>query len=575
MSRMPRRDTKPELELRRELHRRGLRFRVQAALPGRPDIAFTRARLAVFVDGCFWHACPQHGTVPKNNREWWTAKLGANVARDRAKDEQLAALGWQVLHVWEHDGVALAADQVEARWRSLTVRAPSRRLSDRCENLVIVEPWSQSEVSNVRSRRSSLAPSAARLTTSLRDIGYNFPAAVADLVDNSVSAGARRVDVEIEFDSEDSRVFVADDGCGMSTYGVLEAMRFGSRRVYHDEKDLGRYGLGLKTASLSQARRLTVVSRRQALTQRTAVRTLDLDLIVELDDWVVIDPGRTEVVERAKGMLSEDEGGTVVVWENLDRLLPERSPDGGWARRRIASMTVKTSEHLAMVFHRFLAADSGEPLVITVNGEKLMPWDPFATSETATQALPRRTFEIVVGTHQGLVTLQRFVLPSRDAFSSAAEFDRHSGPLKWNRQQGLYIYRANRLVQWGGWAGIRGIDEHTKLGRAALDFSTDLDTVFQVNVAKMRVTIPSQLRPMLERPVTELCLRADDAYRKTSKSVGAGVAAPRSESSAERQLYGLALRTAAAQSGEYAAFKKIVDVLRHTAPGIVTDLGLG
>lgn len=427
------------------------------------------------------------------------------------------------------------------------------------------------------SRTNSLTPSAARLTMSLRDIGYDFPAAVADLVDNSISAGALRIDVVVEFDGDDSRVFIADDGCGMTANGVHEALRFGSRRTY-GEADLGRYGLGLKTASLSQARRLTVVSRRTSSPARTTVRTLDLDLIVELDDWVVVDPGRTEVTDRARAMLA-DGGGTVIVWEALDRVLPERKPEGGWARRRLASFTAKASEHLAMVFHRFLSGELGEPVVITVNGEKLSPWDPFATTEHATQELPERNFEISVGDFQGTVRLRRYVLPSRDAFSSPVEFEKLSGPLKWNRQQGLYIYRADRLVQWGGWAGIRGIDEHTKLGRAALDFTTELDPVFQVNVAKMRVTLPSQLRPLLEKPVTELCLRADDAYRKTAKRSGgggreSGGGASRSDATVERHTYGLALRSAAVQSGDYAAFKRMVALLSETAPSIVADLGL-
>jgi hypothetical protein len=409
---------------------------------------------------------------------------------------------------------------------------------------------------------------------SLRDIGYDFPAAVADLVDNSVSAGARRVDVEIEFDGAHSRVFIADDGCGMSTYGVHEALRFGSRRDY-ESGDLGRYGLGLKTASLSQSRRLTVVSRRRNAPPRTTVRTLDLDLIVEIDDWIVVDPGNTSVVRQARDMIG-DEGGTVVVWEGLDRVLPEQNPEGGWARRRVAGITTRTAEHLAMVFHRFLAGDLGEPLVITVNGEKLTAWDPFATDELATQELPKRSFEVSVGEHSGVVTLRRYVLPPRDSFSSPGEFERLSGPLKWNRQQGLYIYRANRLVQWGGWAGIRGIDEHTKLGRAALDFTTDLDPVFQVNVAKMRVTLPTQLRPMLERPVTELCLRADDAYRKTAKRSGGRPAdqPSRSDATVERHAYGLALQAAAMKSGEYAAFKKIVEGLKAQSPEVASALGL-
>jgi DNA mismatch endonuclease (patch repair protein) len=119
MSRMPRASTAPELMLRRELHRRGVRFRVNLKeLPGRPDIAFTRARIAVFVDGCFWHRCPEHGTLPKNNREWWLAKLDRNVERDREKDTLLREAGWTVVHLWEHEDPIAAADRVERLWRS-------------------------------------------------------------------------------------------------------------------------------------------------------------------------------------------------------------------------------------------------------------------------------------------------------------------------------------------------------------------------------------------------------------------------------------------------------------------------
>lgn len=114
MRKMPRRDTKPELELRRELYRRGMRYRVNyGKLPGQPDIALTRAKIAVFVDGCFWHSCPVHGTLPKNNRDWWRAKLDRNVARDRERDAALVALGWILLHYWEHDEIDEVADEIE------------------------------------------------------------------------------------------------------------------------------------------------------------------------------------------------------------------------------------------------------------------------------------------------------------------------------------------------------------------------------------------------------------------------------------------------------------------------------
>ncbi|ASW57625.1 very short patch repair endonuclease [Plantactinospora sp. KBS50] len=120
MKRMRRASTKPELLIRKELHRRGLRYRVNhPGLPGRPDIAFTRIRLAIFVDGCFWHRCLEHGVMPKNNREWWEAKLNRNVERDREKDNALSGLGWRVRHFWEHEDPGSAADEIEQLWRHL------------------------------------------------------------------------------------------------------------------------------------------------------------------------------------------------------------------------------------------------------------------------------------------------------------------------------------------------------------------------------------------------------------------------------------------------------------------------
>ncbi|WP_406077247.1 ATP-binding protein [Micromonospora sp. NBC_00858] len=428
----------------------------------------------------------------------------------------------------------------------------------------------------------SVAPSAARLTDSLRDIGYDFPTAVADIVDNSVAAGAGRVEIDIMFDGSESWVMIADDGEGMSANGLLEALRYGSRRDY-GRGDLGRYGLGLKTASLSQCRSLTVVSRRRAATARTVSRMIDLELIAEMDDWVVAEPDSDEHLARARATVAGP-GGTVVLWRRLDRVLPERNPEGGWARRRLEALAKKTADHLGTVFHRFLEGDVGTGLVITVNGEKVRPWNPFAPDEPAREALPPLRFEVTVGEATGMVALQRYVLPSRDQFSSSGEFERLSGPLNWNRQQGLYVYRAQRLVQWGGWNGMRGIDEHTKLARASLDFDTDLDIVFNINVAKIRVAMPPQLRQLLERPVHELCLRADDAYRKNSRSASEGpkasfeqlTAISRSEASASgpsMPVVGLALRAAAMRAGEYSALQRIGETLRAEAPDIAAALG--
>lgn len=436
-----------------------------------------------------------------------------------------------------------------------------------------------------------VTPSAARLTNSLRDIGYDFPEAVADIVDNSIAAGASQIQIEFEFDGWNSIVMIADDGAGMTWTGVNEALRFGSRRT-NTESDLGRYGLGLKTASLSQCRSVMVASRR-AGSNRTTIRQLDLDVIEDYDQWLVTDPGPSYAALRARELLAEGMN-TVVVWEALDRVLPETNTDGGWARRRMDSARLKTIDHLAMVFHRFLTpADTREPVDIIVNGEKVLPWDPFATDEPNTVELGTQLFELNVGEFGGPVRLMRYVLPSRDAFSSPGQFERHAGPQKWNRQQGLYIYRADRLVQWGGWSGVRAIDEHTKLARAALDFGTELDPVFNINVAKMRVSVPPQLRQMLERPINELCSRADAAYRKTSRTStrtaamigGPSLAGPSEARSSDgrapetRSFTGtaktsLAIRSAALQVGEYEALRRIAGALVETAPEIARLLGL-
>jgi hypothetical protein len=452
------------------------------------------------------------------------------------------------------------------------------------------------EVSPVSlSKSAPITPSAARLTESLRDVGYDFPAAVADIVDNSVMAGAAQIDVQIEFAGEDSYVSISDDGEGMTPNGLIEALRYGSRRSY-GPSDLGRYGLGLKTASLSQCRSVTVVSRRRAIGKAVTVRTLDLDLIAEWDEWLVVEPPSDAVIDAAEKRLSGDPG-TIVIWRKLDRVLPEKRPDGGWARRRLESMAVKTAEHLGIVFHRYLEGIVGPGLVITVNGQKVQPWNPFAPSEPARTELPPLRFELNVGDVSGTVSLQRFVLPPRDEFSSHEEFERYSGPLNWNRQQGIYIYRADRLVQWGGWNGIRGIDEHTKLARASLDFDTDLDSVFNINVAKIRVTLPPQIRQMLERPINELCSFADDRYRKASRRghpssdepsalllppaadgeavlAGERVTRPSLGTSVPGSDAGLALRAAAMLAGEYDSFGRIVAVLMEQTPEIASALGL-
>jgi len=424
---------------------------------------------------------------------------------------------------------------------------------------------------------SNAAPSAARLTSSLRDIGYDFVSAVADLIDNSISAGATDVAVEIEFAGAESAVYIADNGWGLNARGMTEALRFGSRRAYGCG-DLGRYGLGLKTASLSQARCVTVVSR-PAERRRALWRSLDLDLIAEFDEWVLAENPRDHAVARCEEMLGTGTG-TVVVWQNLDRVLPASGADGGWAKRRFEVLGNKTKRHLAMVFHRFLTGENNAPrITIRVNGDKVRAWDPFVRHEPGTQQLSTQQFELESAAGVGAVTLRRYILPGKKTFSSLDAFEDAAGPLNWNRQQGLYVYRENRLVQWGSWAGARGIDEHTKLARASLDFTSTLDEVFNINVAKMRVSVPAQLKQMLDRPVSELCILADRVYRRHNAEAGDDADIDpsgrndKTPTSGALSEVGLALKSAAIQSGQYEVFRQVMAVMRDQHPDLARGLG--
>lgn len=368
-------------------------------------------------------------------------------------------------------------------------------------------------------------PSAKRLINSLRDIGYDLVHAVADLVDNSIAAGASRIDITVRFDGEESWLRVADDGAGMSGPEITEAMRFGSERDY-EVNDLGKFGLGLKTASLSQCRRLSVASRQSRDTKRVEVRQWDLDHVARRNRWEVFALGVDQRPEELVADLA-DTTGTVVLWQKLDRVLGYKVPWGEKAKAGLLQTTEDLEHHLGMVFHRFLAGEARrrKRLRITVNGNAVQPWDPFARAERHTIEFWKGEFDVQTGDGPGTVKVAAFVLPRKDQFSSDREFQRLSGPAKWNRQQGFYVYRADRMIQSGGWCWMRAADEHTKLARVALDFQPDLDTAFEINVSKARVQLPRDLRDKVEPQIERLAKKAREVYDGAPRPQPSGGAA--------------------------------------------------
>jgi hypothetical protein len=348
-------------------------------------------------------------------------------------------------------------------------------------------------------------PRAGALMESLRAFGYAFATAIADLIDNSVAAGATRIEIHAQWAGTDSYVSIADDGQGMSEETLVEAMRLGTQgpNAVRDPSDLGRFGLGLKTASLSQCRRLTVRSKEAAGTPSAA--QWDIDHVITADEWQLLRPSDAETDARL-AILGGD-AGTTVLWEHLDRLVGEADEDDQGAEKRFLAHLRELEAHLAMVFHRFLARP--KRLEILLNGIAIESWDPFLLDEDATQRLGEDRLPYDGET----VTVRPYCLPHVSKLS-AATHARAAGPKGWNAQQGFYVYRNMRLLVAGGWLGLgMKSEEHYKLARIQVDIPTVLDAAWQIDVRKSIARPPGPLREDLQRIANLARRSAAEIYR--------------------------------------------------------------
>lgn len=341
---------------------------------------------------------------------------------------------------------------------------------------------------------------------SLRAFGYDLPTAIADLIDNSISAKARNVWLDFFWDGEQSHISVVDDGTGMDPEALVAAMRPGARSPLEprDESDLGRFGLGLKTASFSQARRLTVWSVTK--THEAAERCWDLDYVSQTQEWRLL-KSRSEVAAGYSSDVLKMGHGTVVLLQNLDRLVQGFDRDNKEHQEHFLRHVEEVEHHLALVFHRYL--EGPRALRLFINKRQVRAWDPFQTREVATQYLPPS--HLLVGSHEVLV--QPYVLPHHskvDPERYAVAAGRHG----WNAQQGFYIYRNKRLLVAGDWLGL-GMqkEEHYKLARIAIDLPNALDDDWKIDVKKSRAIPPSSMRRELKRIATLTRKQAAEVYR--------------------------------------------------------------
>lgn len=354
-------------------------------------------------------------------------------------------------------------------------------------------------------------PEPSALVESLRAFGYSLRTAVADLIDNSISAQAKNVWIRFEWSGEHSYIAIKDDGNGMSEQEIVSAMRPGTRSPLEERspKDLGRFGLGLKTASFSQCRRLCVVSKRA--NSEIVSRCWDLDYINECGEWRLLKRFTPDPLDLLDDNLGEK--GTIVLWQKMDRITGNARSDDDKAYKRFLESIDEIKSHLAMVFHRYLEKPSG--LKIWVNDRPVEAWDPFLRSEKATQELPLEKL-----TCEGKnFTVTPYVLPHQSKITQEVH-KKASGPQGWNAQQGFYVYRNERLLVAGDWLGL-GFqkEEHYKLARIQIDIPNSMDSEWQIDVKKSRAKPPGYLRPDLKRIASIARDRAVQIYRHRGRVI--------------------------------------------------------
>ncbi len=414
-------------------------------------------------------------------------------------------------------------------------------------------------------REKEVPPKASVLVESLRDIGYSLHTAISDVIDNSLTAGARTVELLAETHVESPIIGILDNGTGMTEAELLEAMRPGSRSPLDDRTawDLGRFGLGLKTASFSQCRRLTVVTRRAGV---TSCAVWDLDTVAVRDKWIVELPGSVETVPWSNRLAAD---GTLVVWQKLDRLV---GADGRGDRRDLVRQLDETARHVEFVFHRFLSGREGREgrVEISLNGRELKPFDPFHSNHPATQHHQEEPFVLA----EREIRIQPVTLPHHDKVSKA-DWTRYGGPEGYVKNQGFYLYRNRRLIVHGTWFGLARQLELTKLCRVRIDMPSSLDAEWKIDVKKAWAQPPPPVRERLRRIIERIGVPSKRTYTVRGSRLAANSRLPvwtRSQNK-NRISYGLNIEHPLfiafqdrLESTKVKQFRKLVALIVSTLP---------
>lgn len=353
-------------------------------------------------------------------------------------------------------------------------------------------------------RKISNPPTPRILINSIRNIGYSFESAVADIIDNSISVQSKNIRIFFPVNTKEE-VYIAflDDGKGMTRAEVINALKIGSNfEGERDEFDLGRFGLGLKSASFSQCRKLTVVSK---VNNVTSALGWDIDEVEKTNEWNCYEYSDEQVAQIPQvNELSKLKNGTLIVWQNFD-LVAAKLDEKMELQRQLSNNIEQAREHISLVFHRYL----NRKVSITINNDPIIGLDPFLENHFKTER--GKSSPITLKSHQGkehTVKIQPYTLPH---YHDLTDSDRNllGGADKMRDSQGFYIYRNDRLIIYGTWFRIRVKSEVAKYAKIKVDIPNALDDIWEIDIKKQKAVIPQKLMVHFKKTIDDIRSRSE------------------------------------------------------------------
>ena len=328
-------------------------------------------------------------------------------------------------------------------------------------------------------------PNPKSTINSYRSFGYNLSTAIADIIDNSISANATEIHLEYKWDGQNSFISISDNGLGMNKDELVLAMTPGSKdpEEQRNEKDLGRFGMGLKTASFSQCKRLTCITKRE--NYATIKRCWDIDYINAENEWQLLDyVSDNSFIEK----IEKQKSGTLVLWEKLDRIVGSSETTNESVKNAFYAEMIAVKEHLSLVFHKFIES---KRIKIFFKNAEIEPYNPFLLNLNPKPEMGQPE-------NFGNVEITYFILPHMSEIGKT-DYDNSGGSLGWFQEQGFYIYRGDRLLVAGHWLGLEKKRDYSKLARIAVNFSNANDFNWHLDIKKSTATPPIEIRRELSR----------------------------------------------------------------------------